>query len=484
MLKVRSVRFNFIMNIILTASNIIFPLITYPYVSRVLLPAGVGKVNFATSVVSYFSMIAVLGVPTYGIRACAQVRDDKEELSRRVQEILIINLGISIFVYAAYFGAICNIPRLQQDAGLFYVMGTTIIFNVVGMEWLYKGLEQYSYIAVRSILFKFLGIVLMFLLVRDTGDYIIYGAISIFAGVGSNILNFLNARKFVSVRPVWKYCFRRHWKPIVFFFMMSVATTIYTNLDTVMLGFMKSDVDVGYYSTAVKVKGLLVSFVTALSTVLLPRVSYYIEQGLKEEFVRVSQKALDFIVVIALPVSAYFVLYAKESIYLLSGENFTGSIVPMQIIMPTVFFIGLTNVIGMQILVPLGKEKLVFVSVTAGAIIDLIINYITIPVMASSGAALGTLIAEAVVLVVQLWVVRKQIRVLFGQVQFLKILVSVILSSFCSVWIKMLALGNLLSLILSGGIFAVVYGVCLLWMKEPFAIQMLTELKKFRLTNK
>ena len=363
MLKVRSVRFNFIMNIILTASNIIFPLITYPYVSRVLLPAGVGKVNFATSVVSYFSMIAVLGVPTYGIRACAQVRDDKEELSRRVQEILIINLWISIFVYAAYFGAICNIPRLQQDAGLFYVMGTTIIFNVVGMEWLYKGLEQYSYIAVRSILFKFLGIVLMFLLVRDTGDYIIYGAISIFAGVGSNILNFLNARKFVSVRPVWKYCFRRHWKPIVFFFMMSVATTIYTNLDTVMLGFMKSDVDVGYYSTAVKVKGLLVSFVTALSTVLLPRVSYYIEQGLKQEFIRVSQKALDFIVVMALPVSMYFILYAEESIYLLSGKNFAGAILPMQIIMPTVFFIGLTNVIGMQILVPLGKEKLVFVSV-------------------------------------------------------------------------------------------------------------------------
>lgn len=484
MLKVRSVRFNFIMNIILTASNIIFPLITYPYVSRVLLPAGVGKVNFATSVVSYFSMIAVLGVPTYGIRACAQVRDDKEELSRRVQEILIINLGISIFVYAAYFWAICNIPRLQQDAGLFYVMGTTIIFNVIGMEWLYKGLEQYSYIAVRSILFKFLGIVLMFLLVRNTGDYIIYGAISIFAGVGSNILNFLNARKFVSVRPVWKYCFRRHWKPIVFFFMMSVATTIYTNLDTVMLGFMKSDVDVGYYSTAVKVKGLLVSFVTALSTVLLPRVSYYIEQGLKQEFIRVSQKALDFIVVMALPVSMYFILYAEESIYLLSGKNFAGSIAPMQIIMPTVFFIGLTNVIGMQILVPLGKEKLVFVSVAVGAIIDLIVNYVTIPVIASSGAALGTLIAEAVVLVVQLWVVRKQIRVLFEQVHFLKIFVVVILSSFCSMWIKTLALGNLLSLILSGGIFFAVYGVCLFLLKEPFVIQILTDLKKARLTGK
>lgn len=141
--------------------------------------------------------------------------------------------------------------------------------------------------------------------------------------------------------------------------MMSVATTIYTNLDTVMLGFMKDDTEVGYYTASLKVKSILVSFVTALSTVLLPRVSYYIEHGLKEEFQKVSRKALNFVVVVAVPVVVYFTLYAKESILLLSGTEFMGAVEPMKIIMPTVLFIGITNVLGIQILVPLGREMAV-----------------------------------------------------------------------------------------------------------------------------
>ena len=158
------------------------------------------------------------------------------------------------------------------------------------------------------------------------------------------------------------------------FFMMSVATTIYTNLDTVMLGFMKDDTEVGYYTASVKVKSILVSFVTALSTVLLPRVSYYIEHGLKEEFQKVSRKALNFVVVVAVPVVVYFTLYAKESILLLSGTEFMGAVEPMKIIMPTVLFIGITNVLGIQILVPLGREMAVCISVMVGAVVDLMIN--------------------------------------------------------------------------------------------------------------
>ena len=388
--KIRSVKYNFIMNVILTASTFIFPLITFPYVSRVLLPAGVGKVNFATSFVSYFSMIAMLGVPTYGIRACAQVRDNREELSRTVHEIFFINFLVGIFAYAVYFAALVTVPRLRADIALFAVMSTTILFNVIGMEWLYKGLEQYSYITVRSILFKAIGLVLMFLFVKDQGDYVIYGAISIVAGVGSNLLNFLKLSEIIDLHPMGHYNLRRHWKAIMVFFMMSVATTIYTNLDTVMLGFMKDDTEVGYYTAAVKVKTILVSFVTALSTVLLPRVSYYIEQGMMDKFREVSKKALNFVVVVAIPVVVYFILYARESILLLSGSEFMGSVQPMQIIMPTVLFIGITNVLGIQILVPLGKEKEVCISVIVGALVDLVVNAVCIPTMASSGAALGT----------------------------------------------------------------------------------------------
>ena len=164
--KMHSVTYNFIMNAILTVSSILFPLITFPYISRVLLVEGSGKVAFAISAVTYFTMFATLGLPTYGIRACAQVRDDRGKLSRTVQEILLLNLLISILVYVVYFIVVWNVPRMHEDSTLYWIMSTTIIFNVIGVEWLYKGLEQYSYITIRSIIFKVIALVLMFLFVK------------------------------------------------------------------------------------------------------------------------------------------------------------------------------------------------------------------------------------------------------------------------------------------------------------------------------
>ena len=477
-MKIRSVKYNFIMNVILTASTFIFPLITFPYVSRILLPAGVGKVNFATSFVSYFSMIAMLGVPTYGIRACAQVRDNREELSRTVHEIFFINLIVGALASVIYFAALFTVPRLRADSALFAVMSSTILFNVIGMEWLYKGLEQYSYITVRSIIFKAIGLILMFLLVKDQGDYVIYGAISIVAGVGSNLLNFLKLPEIIDLHPVGHYNLRRHWKVIMVFFMMSVATTIYTNLDTVMLGFMKNDTEVGYYTASVKVKIILVSFVTALSTVLLPRVSYYIEQGMQDKFREVSRKALNFVAVVAVPVVVYFTLYAKESILLLSGSEFMGSVQPMQIIMPTVLFIGITNVLGIQILVPLGKEMEVCISVIVGAVVDLLINMVCIPSMASSGAALGTVIAEFAVLVVQCVMLRDQIRMLTGNIQWIKILIAVSAAAVLCSSVKWLQMGVFVTLGISWIIFALVYGILLLVMRENFVWSIVEEIWK------
>lgn len=150
----KSIKLNFIMNALLTMSNLIFPLITFPYVSRILLPVGTGKVAFATSIVTYFSMFAQLGIPAYGIRACAQVRDDKEKLSRTVQELLLISLVMTVLAYVLFGASLCIIPRMRSDKSLFLIVSALIFFNSIGMEWLYKGLEEYTYITVRSIVFK------------------------------------------------------------------------------------------------------------------------------------------------------------------------------------------------------------------------------------------------------------------------------------------------------------------------------------------
>ncbi|MFQ7289518.1 MAG: oligosaccharide flippase family protein [Lacrimispora saccharolytica] len=294
--KVKSVKFNFIMNSILMASSMIFPIITYPYVSRILQPEGIGTVSFANSVITYFSMFAQLGVPTYGIRACAKVRDDKEKLSRTVQEIMLINLVTCLIVYFAFGISLYLVPQFRQEKLLYVIMGSLILFNTIGVEWLYKGLEQYSYITVRSIIFKFIALIAMFLLIREKEDYIIYGGITIFAAAGSNVLNFINLRKYIFLRPVGAYDFRQHIKPISIFFAMSIATTVYTNMDNVMLGFIRGTTENGYYDAAVKIKNILVSFVTSLGTVLLPRVSYYIEIGEKKEFYRIAKKSFKFCV--------------------------------------------------------------------------------------------------------------------------------------------------------------------------------------------
>ena len=481
----KSLKVNFIMNAILTMSQFLFPLITFPYISRILLPVGTGKVSFATSVISYFAMFAQLGIPTYGIRACAQVRDNQEKLTRTVQELFFINLVMSVIAYVALFGAIAFVPRMRQEKELFLIVGLTILFNTIGMEWLYKALEQYTYITVRSILFKFIALLAMFALVHEQKDYVIYGGISILAASASNIFNFFHLHKYVSLKPIGNYNFRQHFKAVFVFFAMSCATTIYTNLDTVMLGFMTSDADVGYYNAAVKIKGILVSIVTSLGVVLLPRASYYVEHHLMDEFYRITQKAINFVFLIAAPMMIYFMLFAKEGIFFLSGSSYEPSIVPMQIIMPTLLFIGLTNIMGIQMLIPLGRENIVLYSEIAGAVVDLILNALLIPRMASSGAAIGTLAAEAVVLIVQYVALRKEVISAYKQVKYGTILLAVVLAMVSSIWVKTWSLGTFITLMISAILFFTVYAIVLIARKEPLTWEISRQLlQKIKLKAK
>jgi len=478
MAKQKSITINFIMNTLLTMSSFLFPLITFPYVSRILFETGTGKVSLATSVISYFTMVSQLGIPTYGVRAVAAVRDDREKLTKVTQELLLLNLLMSILSYVVLGVLIATVPRIREERTLYLVISSSILLSAIGVEWFYRGLEHYTYITVRSILFKFVALGAMFLLVHEEKDYVIYGGISILAASASNVLNFINIHKYIDLKPVGKYDFKPHMKPILVFFAMSCATTIYTNLDTVMLGFMKTDGDVGYYNAAVKIKNMVLSLVTSLSTVLLPRASYYVENDLMEEFWNITKKSLHFIVLIAAPVATYFVLYAREGILFLSGERFLPGVLAMQIIMPTVVFIGLTNVIGIQVMVPTGKEKLVLYSVIAGAVTDLVLNVFFIPTYAAAGAALGTLVAELVVLVVQVWMMRKELIGFLKKIPYLKIGVSTILGGVCSYWVIATTISSFWKLVISAICFFASYGTLLLMLKEELLWELLTSLKR------
>lgn len=477
-MKIRSVKFNFIMNFIMAASAIMFPLITFPYVSRVLMAVGNGKVAAATAVITYFNLFASLGIPTYGIRACAKVRDDKEKLSKTVQELLIINSVTMFITCIAFVVTVAVIPEFSAEKELYIINGVGMVLNMFAVTWLYNALEQYAYITICNIVVKAVSLILMFLLVKKPEDYIIYGGITVLASSASYVFNFLYAFRFVSLKKTGKYEFRIHMKPIFRFFAMTAAASVYTNLDVVMLKFMKGDAEVGYYNAAIKVKTILVSLITSLGTVLLPRLSYYVKKNEKQLFYQMIRKAVNFVVIAGLPLSVYFMIFADESILFLAGEGYQGSVVPMILLMPTVLLIGLSNTTGIQVLTPQNMEQKVLNSILWGAVIDFILNLALIPKFASSGAAFATLTAELAVLIVQCVYLRESILGMAKAVSWRKVIPAILLGSAAGAAVKLLAdfsgivqsveIEAFLTLAVSAGVFFGGYGAVLLATKEQF----------------
>lgn len=480
MTKIRSIKYNFVMNFILTASSLIFPLITFPYVSRMLLPEGNGKIAFAASVISYFSMFAMLGIPTYGIRACAKVRDDKEELSRTVQELLIINTITTAIAYIVLSISVFVVPKFEEYKVLLIINSVGLILNTFGVNWLYQALEQYSYITIRSLIFKVFSIILMFIFVQDRDDYVLYAAITVFASSGSYVMNIINIRKLIYVKPVGHYNLKKHLTPIMTFFAMSVATNIYVSLDTIMLGFMKSDNEVGLYIAAVKIKTILTSLVTSLGAVLLPRMSYYVNTNKRDEFKNITAKALNFVILLSLPITIYFIVYAKEIILFLSGSSYLGAIPAMEIITPTIIFIGMTNILGIQVLLPLNRERGVLISVIIGAVVNIILNIMLIPKMGAVGAAIGTLGAEFSVLVVQVLSLQSLLIDIRNKINLRYGIVSCAVASISIPLLKTIHVNSILiTLIISATVFFSSYVIALLIQREPLASEFLSgRLKK------
>ena len=458
------------MNILLTMSSFIFPLITFPYVSRVLGADGNGKVQLATSFVYYFTLFAQLGIPTYGIKACAAVREDRKSLSRTVHELLFINILMTVIAYIAFFIVLETVPRLKEERMLYLISSASVFLTIAGMEWLFRAMEQYSYITIRSLIFKALGVVAMFALVHTKEHYVIYGAISVLATAGSALMNLTQLPKYIEIKPVGGYNIGQHLKPVIVLFAYTCATTIYINLDSVMLGFMRTDEDVGYYAVAVKLKNILVSVVTALGAVLLPRVSYYYKQKQFDTFWETIKKSMHVVILLAAPLTLYCMIATAPAIRFLAGDGYVQSVVPMIWIMPTLLFIGMTYVMGIEVLIPMGRETLVLVASAIAAVVDVIINAILIPSMGATGAAIGTLVAEILVFVIQYIALRKDIKPVFKSINFWVIALALALASAATVLLMRLQLTDFWLLVVTGVAFFGIYGVFLIVVKEPMVI--------------
>lgn len=459
------------MNFLLSITNLLFPFLTFPYVSRILLSEGIGKVSFATAVVSYFTLVAALGIPTYGIRACAVVREDRRQLSKTVQELIIIHIISTLIICVCFGVALFTVPKFYESKELLLIIGSNIILNVFGVNWLYSALEQYTYIAMRSICFKLLSIILMFIIIKKTEDVILYGGLSVLASAGSNIMNFINMKKHIDIKFQGDYDFKRHFKPILILFAQTMSITIYANLDTVMLGFIKDNNQVGLYDAAVKMKMVCIQLVSSLGAVLLPRLSYLIKNEEWGAFYKLIVKSMEFVAIISIPLTAYCMIFSQEIIIFLSGKSFLAAQAATKIISPTIILIGFSNILGLQILTPMKKEVVVLGSVFGGAVIDLILNCLFIPKAGAAGAALGTLCAEAVVLLIQIIYLRQLIMPLFQQIQWHKIGLALAVSVGIVFLLKDFVVYIFLKLFIMGILLFAIYGILLFVFKEPLIYQ-------------
>lgn len=473
----KSIKSNFIFNIFRIITNLLFPIITFPYISRILNPEGIGKVTFTNSVADYFLMFAGLGIPLYGIRETAKVRDNKEELKKTTSEIFFLNFITTIIIVILYY-IFLYLGYLGKERVLLEIMSLNIFLTFLGVEWFYQGMEEYKYITIRSTIFRVISLMLIFSLVKSKDDYAIYAGITVFSTVGSNVLNFLKLKTFTKL-SFKNLDIKRHLKPILTIFSMNIAVSIYTNLDNVMLGYRSTEISVGLYSSGIKLVKLVLGIVTSLGAVMLPRISNYIHNGLENELKNLLDKALKFIVLLSLPCFLGLYLTSKEIILIFSGQGFIEAIPTMMYLTPLIIIIALSNFIGIQILYPRGEEKKVLISVIVGAIVNFSLNWILIPKYAQNGAAISTTIAEGLVLLTQLILSYRYLKFIKFNFEFFKPIIATIFMGIIIVVLNNNTLDNIyLSLLFKILVGGSSYLIALLVLKDKFLYEIINKILK------
>lgn len=477
-----SIKKNFIFNLLNTVTSIIFPIITFPYAARILLPSGIGVVNFQLSIINYIVLFTSLGIPLYAIREVAKYRDNVAERNRITLELLILSLALCVLGYIVVGIIATYVEAIQTQSSLFYLLSLIILFTAIGVQWFYQAVEDFRFITVRALVIRILAAASLFLFVKEPQDLLIYGGITIASTVGNNIINFVHLRKFFTKKDlVWHGLrIKRHIKPALRIFLMNLIISLYVYLNSVMLGFMDSNAAVGLYTAGTKMSMVALSLVTSLGTVMLPRCSSLIKMGQKEEFVTLTHKSLRFVIGFSLPVSVGLIILAKPVILLFCGAHFMGAVPVLIWTAPIIIFVGLTNLIGIQILYPQNKENLVIWSTAGAAASNIVLNIFLIPALGVVGSAIATFISEFVVLVIQCVVGRKYIPFRIGDARFFNYVFATLLMAVVIYLLNLLIANNVLLLILGILVGMLVYGVFLYVLKDELFLEMLSFLTKKR----
>ena len=463
----RSIKKNYIYNSLLVGLRMLFPLITYPYVLRVLGPENVGKVNLAISFAMYFSIFAGLGVPQYGTRECARARDDSEELSRVFSELFWINIMAMAVTLAAYFSCFFLVEKMQQEALLYLIVGGIVVMNPFSVEWLYAGLEDYRYISLRSIVFKVVSVAALFLLVLKPEHYLIYAGITVFATVGSHLVNMIHSRAYVRLR-IRGLSFKKHMKPVLALFFAAFVASIYTRFDLVLLGFLSGDKNVAFYNVDKKLALLATSIVISLSTVLVPRLAYYFKKGMHEDFRRLAEKSINFIYFLGFPIVTGVIILAPEILHVFGGADFVEGALSLRFIAPVIILESMNAFLSLQILLPTGREGRITIASAAAAAVNLGLNVLFIPLYQHNGITAVLVMTHLMLFVFQYLMARGLIRFsLFKRESLHYLTGSLFIFIVCS-GVKALGYGPYRTFVLSVSGSFLIYGLYMILVKDPY----------------
>lgn len=408
-------------NVVYKCLNVVFPLVTMAYVSRVLLPVGVGKVASAQNIVAYFVLIASLGLPVYGVKVMASYSDNREKSSKSFSELFCINAISTIICSFIYIMMVLCVDFFHTKIAIAMVVGIQLFANIINIDWLYQGFEEYRYITIRSLVVKIIALVAVFIFVKDESDYIVYALITTLSLVTNFVLNVFKLRSFVEL-GFKELELRKHLKPVLSLLASTIAIEIYVLGGTTMLSIIKGDEDVAYYTYATKAVSVVRTFIVAVCSVFLPRLNYYYSHNQIDKFNKLSSKGVSLIINLCLPTAIGLFLLANDCVQILFGQEYLSIIPSMQILCITIITIALSNFIGYQILVTLGKEKLVLYSTIIGAIINVVLNVILIVPLGYIGASIATAMTELVIAMYQYFYVCKYVPIQISIKEIIKVL--------------------------------------------------------------
>ena len=461
-----------------------------PYINRVLGPESLGKVEYANSIINYFILLSAIGIPVYGIRPIAKIREDSDLLSKTTVELLCILLVTTLSAYILLFFITILGSQFHNYTDLIILMSSMLLLNNLGAEWFFQGIEDQLYITVRYVVVRIITLVLLFILVKAPSDYMMYALIVVLNTVGSNFLNFIKIKNYIKRKHLnfSVLNLKQHIRPTFTIFLASISVSIYLQIDTFLLGYMAGDQYVGYYSVANKLLRYVILFITTIGSVLLPRLSNFWVND-KNMYFSYLQKSFFYFLIISLPASVYFYFFSEEIILLMAGEMFKNSIITLKILSPICFLVAMAYFFGFLILYPQHKERIYSFSVLISAIVCLGLNLLLMNKYQQNGSASAQLVAEFLgVFFMVFFIVKKKMMSNFNLdiSNLLKILISVGILIILNILLKyfLYTQKNILGFVISTISFFMVYFFLLFLFKENTIIGVLQSLKKILPTKK